>query len=62
MGESYRACYWRSADGQREVRLTGPEHAAYTEAHLLVVALKEVRDTGLEIGDGNIEIGEWTHG
>lgn len=57
---TYRAVFWISADRQAEVRLTSEEHASLSDADLLVVAQATIDETGLEVGDGSIEIGDFT--
>ena len=60
MSVTYRAAYWISADRQGEVRLTEEAQANLPDAELLEAARKMAEEVGLEIGDGNIEIGAWT--
>lgn len=60
MTTTYRAACWISADRQAEVRLTSEENASLSDAELLVVAQATIDETGLEVGDGSIEIGEFT--
>lgn len=54
---TFRAAYW--TDGQHEVRLTWAADAHRSDEELMTLATKEADETGLEIGDGEIKIGEW---
>jgi len=56
----YRAAIWHSADRQAEVVLTGPEHAELSEPALLDEGERYALEVGLAIGDGSIEIDDWT--
>ncbi|MDQ1817250.1 hypothetical protein RBA41_28490 [Massilia sp. CCM 9210] len=53
----YRAAYW--SDGQSSVCLTAEEHSELPEHELLIEAVRQVRDTGLKIGNGRIMIGDY---
>lgn len=57
---TYRAAYWISKDRQNEVVLTAPADAGLSDDALEAEALAEAARQGLEIGDGSIEIGDWT--
>jgi hypothetical protein len=59
MPRVYRAAYWLSADRQASVRLTTEEQAHLSDDDLIAAALAEAEEAGLEIGDGEIRVGEW---
>lgn len=60
MSITYRAAYWISEDRQATVRLTTKEQATMPDENLMTDAQDEAESIGLEIGDGSIEIGDWT--
>lgn len=57
---TYRAAAWYSADLQSSVRLTTEDQAHLSDEELMAAAMAEAEAVGLEIGDGTIEIGDWT--
>lgn len=57
---TYRAAYWLSADKQADVRLTDRTQADLPDDQLLAAAMATAAEVGLEIGDGSIEIGDFT--
>ena len=59
-GDTYRAAYWLSADKQADVRLTDRTQADLPDDQLLAAAMATAAEVGLEIGDGSIEIGDFT--
>lgn len=56
---TYRAAYWISEDKQSSVVLTTEDQAELPEAELLAAAQAEADSVGLEIGGGEIAIGDW---
>jgi hypothetical protein len=57
MTTTFRAAYW--TDGQSDVLLTTEEDAALSDADLLAKAHAEADELGLQIGDGEIVIGDY---
>lgn len=58
MNTTFRAAYW--TDGQNDVLLTTEEMAAMSESELLAEAARVAEETGLEVGDGKIVVGDYT--
>lgn len=57
---TYRAAYWISTDKQATVRLTTEDQSNLSDDGLMAAAEAEAENAGLDIGDGQIEIGDWT--
>lgn len=57
---TYRAAYWIAEDSQADVVLTGEEHQHLSDDELMALAIREAAEIGLEIGDGEIVIGDYT--
>lgn len=55
----FRAAYWIAADSQSDVLLTTPEQSGLSDDDLMAAALAEAAATGLEIGEGEIVIGDY---
>ncbi len=60
MATTYRAAILFSADRQGTTVLTAPEHAASSDEDLRAEADREMARARIEIGEGSIEIGDWT--
>ena len=60
MSTTFRAVYWISADQQATIRLTTEAQASWSDEDLMAAAKAEAEYADLEIGDGGIEIGDWT--
>jgi len=60
MSTTYRAAYWVAADCSGDVRLTTEDQAHLSDAELMAAALAEAKANGLEIGDGEVLIGDYT--
>ena len=56
--DAFRAAYWTDYDGG-ELLLTGPEHAGLSDDELMAEAWAEAGVLGVDLSDGEIEIGEW---
>jgi hypothetical protein len=56
MSTPYRAVYWRSADRQATVRLTGKDQAELSNSELLALAAAEARANEIDMEGGQIEI------
>jgi hypothetical protein len=56
MSTPYRAVYWRSADRQATVRLTGKDQAELSNSELLAQAAAEARANEIDMDGGQIVI------
>jgi hypothetical protein len=56
---TYRAAYWISADKQSSVVLTTPDQDHLNDETLFRMGLQEAAKAGLEIGEGEIVLGNW---
>lgn len=62
MTKTYRAAILFSSDRQGSTVLTGPEHAALSDADLLAEAQREIDRANIreQMSGSPIEIGDWT--
>lgn len=54
---AYRAAIW--TDGQSELALTLPEHAALSDAELMQLAAAEIASSAPSLDLDQVSIGEW---
>lgn len=55
---TFRAAYW--TNGSNDVLLTTEDMAGMLDSELLAEASRVAEETGLEVGEGRIVIGEYT--
>jgi len=60
MNTTYKAAGWFSEDKQSSVRLTTEDQSTLSNDKLIELAKNEAEKVGLETGDGEIIVADWS--